>query len=95
MWVVFIISIIINIGMWFERFNIVVTSLSRDYLPSSWVSYSPTWVEVGFFVGTLGIFITGVLLFFRFIPMIAISELKSVAKFDKAHIENLKHNDHE
>jgi molybdopterin-containing oxidoreductase family membrane subunit len=89
-WVVFIVSIIINIGMWFERYNIIVTSLSRDYLPSSWVSYSPTWVEVGFFIGTIGLFTTGVLLFFRFIPMIAISELKSVAKFDKPQNE-LKH----
>jgi molybdopterin-containing oxidoreductase family membrane subunit len=68
--------------------------LSRDYLPSSWVSYSPTWVEVGFFVGTIGLFTTGVLLFFRFIPMIAISELKSVAKFDKPQNE-LKHEKHE
>lgn len=94
-WVVFIISIIINIGMWFERFNIVVTSLSRDYLPSSWASYSPSWIEVGLFVGTLGIFITGVLLFFRFVPMIAISELKSVAKFDKPRKEQFKHSSHE
>jgi len=93
-WVVFTVSIIINIGMWFERYNIIVTSLSRDYLPSSWVSYSPTWVEVGFFIGTIGLFTTGVLLFFRFIPMIAISELKSVAKFDKPHNE-LKHAKHE
>jgi Ni/Fe-hydrogenase subunit HybB-like protein len=95
MWVVFTISIIINIGMWFERFNIVVTSLSRDYLPSSWASYSPTWVEVGFFIGTLGMFITGVLLFFRFIPMIAISEIKSVAKFDKPQKNHVKHTSHE
>ncbi len=95
MWIVFIISIIINIGMWFERFNIVVTSLSRDYLPSSWASYSPTWVEVAFFTGTLGMFITGVLLFFRFIPMIAISELKSVAKFDKPNNGKLKAESHE
>lgn len=95
MWVVFTISIIINIGMWFERFNIVVTSLSRDYLPSSWAPYSPSWVEVGFFVGTLGMFITGVLLFFRFVPMIAISELKSVAKFDKPQKNHLKHTNHE
>jgi molybdopterin-containing oxidoreductase family membrane subunit len=93
-WVVFIVSIIINIGMWYERYNIIVTSLSRDYLPSSWVSYSPTWVDVGFFVGTIGLFLTGVLLFFRFIPMIAISELKSVAKFDKPRNE-LKHAKHE
>lgn len=95
MWVVFVISIIINIGMWFERFNIVVTTLSRDYLPASWASYSPTWVEIGFFIGTLGMFIAGVLLFFRFIPMIAISELKSVAKFDKPNNGQLKTNSHE
>jgi molybdopterin-containing oxidoreductase family membrane subunit len=95
MFVVFTISIIINIGMWFERFNIVVTSLSRDYLPSSWADYSPTWVEIGFFIGTLGMFITGVLLFFRYIPMIAISELKSVAKFDKPNNGQLKTTSHE
>ena len=95
MWVVFTVSIIINIGMWFERFNIVVTSLSRDYLPSSWASYSPTWVEIGFFIGTLGMFISGVLLFFRYIPMIAISELKSVAKFDKPGNGELKTKTHE
>jgi molybdopterin-containing oxidoreductase family membrane subunit len=94
-WVVFTISIIINIGMWFERYNIIVTTLSRDYLPSSWVSYSPTLIEIGFFAGTIGMFITGVLLFFRYIPMIAISELKSVAKFDKPRKEQLKHNQHE
>jgi len=94
-WVVFIISIIINIGMWYERYNIIVTTLSRDFLPSAWTSYSPTLIEIGFFVGTLGMFVTGVLLFFRYIPMIAISELKSVAKFDKPRSEQLKHNQHE
>lgn len=82
-WIVFLISVIINIGMWFERFNIVITSLSRDYLPANWAEYSPSWIEVGIFIGTLGLFISGVLLFFRFIPMIAISEIKSVAKFNK------------
>jgi molybdopterin-containing oxidoreductase family membrane subunit len=76
----FIISLVINLGMWYERYNIVVTSLAKDYLPSSWTVYHPTWVEVGIYIGTLGIFITGVLLFFRFIPMIAISEVKSVLK---------------
>nr|WP_321354429.1 NrfD/PsrC family molybdoenzyme membrane anchor subunit [uncultured Draconibacterium sp.] len=95
MWMVFIISIIINIGMWFERFNIVVTTLSRDYLPANWASYSPTYVEIGFFVGTLGMFLAGVLLFFRYIPMIAISELKSVAKFDKPNNGQLKAKSHE
>jgi molybdopterin-containing oxidoreductase family membrane subunit len=76
----FIISLIINVGMWYERFNIVVTSLSKDYLPSSWTSYSPTWVEIGIYIGTIGIFTIGVLFFFRFVPMIAISEVKSVLK---------------
>lgn len=76
----FIVSIFINIGMWFERFNIVITSLGNDYLPASWSSYAPTLVEVGVYVGTLGIFTVGVLMFFRYIPMIAISEVKSVLK---------------
>jgi Ni/Fe-hydrogenase subunit HybB-like protein len=74
----FVISLFINLGMWFERFNIVVTSLSKDYLPSAWASYTPTWVEVGTYVGTIGIFLAGVLMFFRYIPMIAVSEVKAV-----------------
>jgi Ni/Fe-hydrogenase subunit HybB-like protein len=74
----FLISIAINVGMWFERFNIVITSLAKDYLPSNWASYSPTITEIGVYVGTLGLFMVGVLLFFRYIPMIAISEVKSV-----------------
>lgn len=78
--IVFIMSIFINIGMWFERYVIVVTSLSKDFLPSSWATYAPTYVEIGIFVGTLGIFITGVLLFFRYVPMIAISEVKGILK---------------
>ena len=73
------VSLFINIGMWLERYNIVITSLSKDFLPSNWVSYSPTIIDIGVFVGTIGIFATGVLLFMRYIPMMAISELKSVA----------------
>jgi len=79
----FVISLFINLGMWFERFNIVITSLSKDYLPSAWASYSPTWVEVGTYVGTIGIFLAGVLLFFRYIPMIAVSEVKTVRDIGK------------
>jgi len=79
----FIISIIINIGMWFERYNIIVTSLAKDYLPSSWATYSPSYVEVGVFLGTIGLFSVGILLFFRYIPMMAISELKGVLKDDE------------
>lgn len=78
--IVFIISIFINIGMWFERYVIVVTSLSKDFLPSSWASYTATFVEVAIFIGTIGIFILGILLFFRYIPMIAISEIKGINK---------------
>jgi len=77
---VFIISLFINLGMWYERFNIVVTSLSKDYLPSNWSAYSPSITEIGIYVGTLGMFVAGVLLFFRYIPVIAASEVKSVWK---------------
>ncbi|MFZ5939353.1 MAG: NrfD/PsrC family molybdoenzyme membrane anchor subunit [Bacteroidota bacterium] len=78
--VLFVVSILINLGMWFERFNIVVTSLSKDFLPSAWASYTPTFVEISVFIGTLGIFAFGVLLFMRYLPMIAISEVKAVNK---------------
>jgi len=76
----FIISIFVNIGMWFERFVIIVTSLHRDYLPSSWTMFSPTWVEVGLFIGSIGLFFTCFLLFARFFPVIALSELKTILK---------------
>jgi Ni/Fe-hydrogenase subunit HybB-like protein len=80
-----VISLVINLGMWLERYNIVVTSLSKDYLPSNWAPYVPTIYDIGVFVGTVGLFATGVLLFMRYIPMLAISELKSVV-----HIGNKK-----
>ena len=76
----FFLSIFINIGMWFERFVIIVTSLHRDYLPSSWSMYKPTIFEVAIFVGTLGIFFSLFLLFVRFFPVIAVAEVKSVLK---------------
>lgn len=76
----FILSIFINLGMWFERFVIIVTSLHRDYLPSSWSMYSPSVVEVGLFIGTIGFFFTCFLLFIRVFPVIAIAEVKSVLK---------------
>ncbi len=87
---VFIISIFINIGMWFERFVIVVTSLSKTWLPSTWHSYTPTLTEVAIFVGTLGFFIMGILMFLRFLPMMAISELKGVLKETSIVKENTK-----
>ena len=76
--IVFILSIFVNIGMWFERFVIVVTSLHRDFLPSNWGYYSPTMVDILTFVGTFGLFMTLFLLFLRFVPLIAIAEVKSV-----------------
>ncbi len=78
---VFTLSIFVNIGMWFERFVIITTSLHRDYLPSSWAMYSPTWVEIWTFIGTFGLFFTLFLLFVRFIPAIAVAEVKSVYKY--------------
>ncbi len=74
--VMMIISIFINVGMWFERFVIIVTSLHRDYLPSSWGYFRPTPIDVLTFMGSLGLFFTGFLLFMRWLPMIAISEVK-------------------
>lgn len=76
--ITFIISIFINIGMWFERFVIIVTSLHRDYLPSSWSMYKPTIIEYGLFIGTLGLFFTGYFLFIKFFPVIAIAEVKTI-----------------
>jgi molybdopterin-containing oxidoreductase family membrane subunit len=91
----FILSIVVNTGMWFERFVIIVTSLHRDYLPSSWTMYSPTWIEVGIFVGTIGFFFTAFLTFSRVFPVIAQSELKTIMKTSskvyKAKNENSHH----
>jgi len=80
LWVTFVMSIFINIGMWFERFVIIVTSLHRDFIPSSWSYYQPTWVEIGIFVGTMGLFMTLFLLFCKFAPVVAVAEVKSILK---------------
>ncbi|TYP76033.1 NrfD/PsrC family molybdoenzyme membrane anchor subunit [Aquimarina intermedia] len=76
----FFISIVVNIGMWFERFVIIVTSLHRDYLPSSWTMFSPTFVDVGIFIGTIGFFFVLFLLYARTFPVIAQAEVKSILK---------------
>jgi len=76
----FFLSIVINIGMWFERYVIIVTSLHRDFLTSSWTMYKPTIVEYGLLIGTLGIFFTAFLLFIKVFPVISISEIKSILK---------------
>lgn len=77
-WMMFIISIFVNIGMWFERFVITVTSLSRDFLPSSWAYFKPTWVDILMLIGSFGLFFTLFLLFCRFLPIVAMAEVKSV-----------------
>jgi molybdopterin-containing oxidoreductase family membrane subunit len=81
---VFLISIVVNIGMWFERFVIIVTSLHRDYLPSSWADYSPTIIEILTLIGSFGLFLTMFLLFCRFLPMIAIAEVKGVLSYGRS-----------
>lgn len=90
--VLFVATLFINIGMWFERFVIVVTSLSSDFLPSSWDYYKPTLYDIGTFVGTFGLFFTLFLLFLRFLPIIAMSEVKGVLpQADPHHYSSKKH----
>ena len=79
-WWTFFLSIVINIGMWFERFVIIATTLARDYLPSSWSYYRPTWVEISIFAGTIGLFFVCYLIFTRVAPVVAIAEVKSILK---------------
>jgi hypothetical protein len=77
----FFMSILVNVGMWFERFVIIVTSIYRDYLPSSWSPYyRPTIWEVGFYLGTFGLFFTCYFLFSKWFPVIAIAEIKHILK---------------
>ena len=88
----FVASILVNVGMWFERFVITVSSLANDFLPSSWDYYSPTIFDIGTFVGSFGLFFTLFLLFIRFLPSVAMSEVKGVLPqadphyyYDKEH----------
>jgi Ni/Fe-hydrogenase subunit HybB-like protein len=89
--VVFIVCQFVNVGMWFERFTIIVTSLAQDFLPSSWGHYSPSTTEILTFIGTFGIFLSLFLLFMRFLPMIAISEVKGVTPEADPHHHHPKH----
>lgn len=76
--VMFVIGIFVNVGMWFERFVITVTSLSRDYLPSSWAYYMPTLVDIAILIGSFGLFFTLLLLFTKTLPVVSIAEVKAV-----------------
>jgi molybdopterin-containing oxidoreductase family membrane subunit len=80
----FIMSIIVNIGMWLERFVIVVTSLHADFLPSSWGMYYPTIWDISLYVGTIGFFLFMMFLFVRFVPMISIFEVRMLLEQKKA-----------
>jgi molybdopterin-containing oxidoreductase family membrane subunit len=75
---VFLISIAVNVGMWMERFIIIVTSLERDFLPSAWSSYVPTLIEIATLLGSFGLFFTCFLVFCRLLPVIAMAEVKGV-----------------
>ncbi len=77
-WMMVGVCILVNVGMWFERFVIIVTSLSRDFLPSSWGYYSPTAIDILMLIGSFGLFFTLFLLFCRYLPMVAMAEVKTV-----------------
>ncbi|MBJ60155.1 MAG: hydrogenase [Flavobacteriales bacterium] len=87
----FILALFVNIGMWFERFVIIVTSIHRDYLPSSWTMFSPTFVDIGIFVGSIGFFFVLFLLYSRTFPVIAQAELKTIVKSSSEKYKSIKH----
>lgn len=102
-----VMSVVVNIGMWFERFVIIVLSLYHDWIPSSWSYFSPRWPDIGFYMGTFGLFFTCYFLFAKYAPVIAIWEIKSIlrtsgesykdkmgaveAKTDEQFVEELAH----
>lgn len=75
-----VLVILVNVGMWFERFVIIVTSLHRDFLPSSWAMFTPTMVDMGLLLGSFGFFFTFLLLFLKTLPLVSISEVKAVTE---------------
>jgi molybdopterin-containing oxidoreductase family membrane subunit len=91
---VFIVCMFVNVGMWFERFVIIVTSLAQDFLPSSWHHYSPSTTEIWTFIGTFGIFLSLFLLFMRFLPMICMFEVKAVTPDADPHQHPTKKEGH-
>jgi Ni/Fe-hydrogenase subunit HybB-like protein len=81
----FAVALLVNVGMWFERFVIIVTSLHRDFLPSSWGYFIPTWVDMAIFIGSFGLFLTAFLLFIRLLRLIARAEVKAVMHGHPTH----------
>ena len=86
----FILSIFVNIGMWFERFVIIVTSLHRDFLPSSWTMFSPTFVDIGIFLGTIGFFFVLFLMYARTFPVVAQAEMKTILKSSGSEFKKIE-----
>ena len=84
-WIMVVICIFVNIGMWFERFVITITSLCRDFVPSSWAYFHPTGVDIMMLIGSFGLFTTLFLLFCRFLPVIAMAEVKSIMPHGDEH----------
>ncbi len=84
----FLLSIVVNIGMWFERFVIIVPSIRRDYTPGAWGEFHPSVTDIGMFVGTIGIFFTLFLLFARYFPVLALNELKTILKVSGESYKN-------
>ena len=87
----FILSIFVNIGMWFERFVIIVTSLHRDFLPSAWSMFSPTFIDIGIFLGTIGFFFVLFLMYARTFPVVAQAELKTILKSSGSEYKTRSH----
>jgi Ni/Fe-hydrogenase subunit HybB-like protein len=81
----FILSIIVNIGMWFERFVIIVSSLHRDYIPSSWAMFYPTSVDIGIYLFSFGLFFTLFFLFAKFLPVVNMAEVKTILNSSQKH----------
>jgi molybdopterin-containing oxidoreductase family membrane subunit len=85
--ILFVLSLIVNVGMWLERFIIIVTSLHRDFLPSSWGRFAPTVWDYSTYFGTIGLFVTLIFLFVRFLPMISIFEMRTILPEAKVEVE--------
>jgi Ni/Fe-hydrogenase subunit HybB-like protein len=77
-WTLWVGSVLVNVGMWFERFNIIVTSLHQDFIPSNWAMYYPTWVDISLLFGTICFFGTLFLLFLKYLPAVAVAEVKEL-----------------
>jgi molybdopterin-containing oxidoreductase family membrane subunit len=91
----FIISIVVNIGMWFERYVIIVTSLHRDYLPSAWSMHYPSHIDIAIYIGTIGLFFTFFLLFARYFPVLALNEIKTILKSSGESYKNAPDHSHD